>query len=145
MAGQVHSSGSKSWQPPRPYSWGLSIPHDISRLALKEQTIIKTVKTIHALVRQQKPNLHGCLPVLGQEVRNLLEDYSHGIEILSINLGHDHHQVKQLMEKRDHLAGEAKGVRWLLYSILNSLEEAATPNPNQNLCHSAHCSQSDNI
>ena len=45
MTDQVNSNGSKSWQPPHPYSWGLNIPHDITRSALKEQTIINHIQT----------------------------------------------------------------------------------------------------
>jgi hypothetical protein len=58
-----------------------------------------------------------------------MDDYWHGIRILTIKLGHDHHQVKQLLEKRDQLVGKAKGAMWLINSILTSSEEAVASNP----------------
>ena len=116
MAALANCRG-ESWQQPLPDSWELNIPQDIARSVLQQQSISKTINTIHALARQQKPDLLSSLPVLGQEVRNLMDDYKCGLKSLAAKLGHDHHQVQQLMEKRDQLAGEAKGVMWLINSI----------------------------
>ena len=104
MAAQANCRG-ESWQQPLPDSWELNIPQDIASSVLQQQIIIKTIKDIHVLVRLQKPELHSCLPALGKKVYNLMDDYQHGIKILVAKLGLDHHQVQQLMEKRDQLAG----------------------------------------
>ena len=98
---------------------------DIDRSVLQEQIIIKNIKAIHALVRLQKPDLHSSLPGMGQKVHNLMDDYQHGIRILTTRLGRDHHQVQHLMERRDQLAGKAKGIMWLLNSILTGREPPA--------------------
>ena len=98
---------------------------DIARSVLQEQIIIKNINAIHALVRLQKPDLHSSLPGMGQKVHNLVDDYQHGIRILTTRLGRDHHQVQHLMERRDQLAGEAKGIMWLLNSILTRREPPA--------------------
>jgi hypothetical protein len=126
MAAQTHHSG-ESWQQPHPYSWELNTQQDIARSVLQEQIIIKNINAIHALVRLQKPDLHSSLPGLGQKVHNLMDDYQHEIRILTTRLGHDHHQVQLLMERRDQLAGEAKGITWLINSILPSQEPPAAP------------------
>jgi hypothetical protein len=110
---------------PHPNSWELNIQQDIARSVLQEQIIIKNINAIHALVRLQKPDLHSSLPGMGQKVHNLVDDYQHGIRILTTRLGRDHHQVQHLMERRDQLAGEAKGIMWLLNSILTRREPPA--------------------
>jgi hypothetical protein len=67
-----------------------------------------------------------------------MDDYWHGIQILTIKLGHDHHQVKQLLEERDQLVGKAKGAMWLINSILTSSEEAVASNP---MVHPIHTTE----
>ena len=63
MTGQLH-----------PYSWELAIPHDMGKSVLKEQSIINTINSIHSRLRQQKSDLHSCLPELRHEVPNLMDD-----------------------------------------------------------------------
>jgi hypothetical protein len=92
---------------------------------LKEQCAIDymNINAIYTKIKNQRPDLRVCLPVLSQKVHDILDEQSNVIQSKSYKLGSQHPFVQHLGERLERLIDDANRALHLCNTTLHHLDD----------------------
>jgi hypothetical protein len=92
---------------------------------LKEQNSMAymNINAIYTKIKNQRPDLRVCLPVLSQKVHDILDEQSNVIQAQSNKLGRHHPVVQDLRERHECLIDDANRALHLCNTTLHQLDD----------------------
>ena len=86
------------------------------------------INAIYTKIKNQRPDLRVCLPVLSQKVRDILDEQSNVIQSKSYKWGSQHPFVQHLGERLERLIDDANRALHLCNTTLHHLDDPSYSN-----------------